>query len=533
MITVNEIKLTLDEAVNKDLELLSLKRKVYKKTGIRIEDIKKIEIIKKAVDARNRDDILFVYNLDLEVEKEGFYLQKSQKISKTNRKQYQDVFEGTLPLKHPIVVVGFGPSGLFASYLLAKRGYPVLVIEQGEDVISRTKHVEVFLRTGKFQTKASILYGEGGAGTFSDGKLTTLVNDIRSKFILETFIKNGANEEIGYINKPHIGTDVLKKVVSNMRQEILSFGGEIRFNTKLTNIEMKDQQLSRIEVNHNEWIDSNLCLLGIGHSAKDTVEMLLHKGIVIEPKPFSIGVRIEHKQSLINQSQYGYFASHKALGAADYKLFYHHPSGRTAYTFCMCPGGEVMPSNGEEGHVVTNGMSKSLRNLENANSALLVSVTPEDFGSKDPLAGFQFQSQFEELAFKLGGKNYFAPVQKVGDFLQNKLSTSFGSVLPSYKPGTTFVKMTDLLPPYVTDTLKDALLQFDKQIKGFATQDALLTGVETRSSSPVRLVRDTNYETNISGLFPMGEGAGYAGGIMSSAIDGMKIAEHIIETYKR
>lgn len=533
MISINEIKLQLDEAINKETELNHLKKKIIKKWNIKETDILDITINRKAIDARKKSEILFVYNTHVLVKNEKEILLKNPKLSSAKQKTYEDVSEGEVVTQHPIVVVGFGPSGLFASYLLAKRGYKVLVIEQGEDAINRTKEVDAFLSTGKFNYKASILYGEGGAGTFSDGKLTTLLNDIRSKLILDVFIENGAPEEIRYVNKPHIGTDVLKHVVVNMRKQIIDMGGMILFNTKLTDIIIKDQKLSKIEINHNEFIDTDVLLLGIGHSAKDTVKMLYDKHMSITPKPFSIGVRIEHLQSKINKAQYGKSAEHQALGAADYKLSYHSPNGRTAYTFCMCPGGYVMPSNGEEGHVVTNGMSKSMRNGKNANSALLVNVTPNDFPTEHPLSGFDFQETFEKKAYELAGSNYYAPIQRVGDFHQDKDSNHFGEVNPSYEPGTTFIKMTSLLPNYVTDTLKEALIHFDKQLQGFNHPDALLTGVETRSSSPVRLERNEFHESSLIGIYPMGEGAGYAGGIMSSAIDGIKTAEQIIMKYKR
>ncbi|MGD9910237.1 MAG: NAD(P)/FAD-dependent oxidoreductase [Candidatus Izemoplasmatales bacterium] len=533
MISLNEIKLRLDEALNVEIELSNIKRKIAKKYSINETDIQKVELIKKAIDARNKEDILFVYNVDVALRNESHYLKKNPKLNTSKPKLYPYIEEGNVELKHPIVVVGFGPSGIFASYILAKRGYPVVVIEQGEDVIERTKEMDHFLKTGEFNSKASILYGEGGAGTFSDGKLNTLVSDIRSKLILDIFASHGAPQEIRYINKPHIGTDVLKKVVYNMRQSIIKSGAVVRFNTKLTNVLIENNQLKKIELNHHEWMDVSVCLLGIGHSAKDTVTMLYNQSMKVSPKPFSIGVRIEHLQSSINEAQYGKSAVHPALGAADYKLSYHSPSGRTAYTFCMCPGGYVMPSNGEVGHLVTNGMSKSTRAGINANSALLVNVTPSDFPSDHPLSGFSFQEEFEKKAFILGGSNYHAPVQKVGDFLRDRNSISFGKVIPTYEIGTKFVKMTDLLPRYVTDTLKEALVQFEKQLKGFASDDAILTGVETRSSSPVRLERNEFFESSIAGIYPMGEGAGYAGGITSSAIDGIKTAEQIISKYRR
>ncbi|HOO44000.1 MAG TPA: hypothetical protein PKU69_02920, partial [Bacillota bacterium] len=382
-----------------------------------------------------------------------------------------------------------------------------------------------------FKESGSILFGEGGAGTFSDGKLTTLVNDYRSKMILDILIKAGANPEIGYLNKPHIGTDELKIVTKNIRQEIARMGGEIRFGSQMTDLMIENNQLKAVVVNHQTILETEVILMGIGHSARDTFKLLHEKQVEISQKAFSIGLRIEHPQTLINKSQYGEHHNHPALGAADYKLSYHSPSGRSAYTFCMCPGGFVVGSISEPESICTNGMSYAKRDGVNANSALLVNVTPDDFPSRHPLAGMDLQREIERKAYDVAGKDYFAPVQLVGDFLRGHVSTKFGSVEPTYLPGTRFIRMEEILPRFVTDTLKEALLVFDRKIKGFAMDEALLTGPETRSSSPIRIKRDETHESNISGIYPMGEGAGYAGGIMSSAIDGIKTAEKIISKY--
>ncbi len=532
MITYNEIKLSLDEALNNQVEKRNIILKIVKRFRIYESDIIEVKIDKKALDARNKDNIIFVYNVDITLKNETLYLKKNPKLIQTSRPLYQEITRGSKTIEHRIVVVGFGPAGIFASFYLQKRGYQVLVLEQGEDVISRTISIETFLKTGIFDSKASVLFGEGGAGTFSDGKLTTQVNDIRSKMILDILVEGGAPEEIKYLSKPHIGTDVLKKVVSNIRKQIITMGGIIRFNAKVTDFIFDAGQLIQLEINHQEIIPVDVCLLGIGHSAIDTIKQLYEKKMDISQKPFSIGVRIEHSQEMINQAQYGKFYSHPSLGAADYKLVYHHPNGRTAYTFCMCPGGTVMPSNGEECRIVTNGMSLSTRNSKNANSAFLVNVNPSDFENDHPLAGFAFQELYERLAFIKGGSNYFAPIQTVGDFLQKKPSVSIGTIQPSYKPGTNFVQMDEILPPFVVNTLRDALPNLDKQLKGFSSADALLTGVETRSSSPIRMNRDSSHESSLKGIYPMGEGAGFAGGIMSSAIDGIKTAEQVVMKYK-
>ncbi|MGB9793288.1 MAG: NAD(P)/FAD-dependent oxidoreductase, partial [Thermacetogeniaceae bacterium] len=370
-----------------------------------------------------------------------------------------------------------------------------------------------------------------GAGTFSDGKLTTLIRDPRCRKVLEEFVEAGAPKEILYLNKPHIGTDLLLTVIKNIRQRIIANGGEFRFRAKVTDLEIRSGRIAGVVVNGEEVIPCEVVLLGIGHSARDTFAMLHRRGVVMTQKPFSIGVRIEHPQALIDAVQYGDFAGDPRLGAADYKLVYHSPKGRSAYTFCMCPGGYVIAAASEAGGVVTNGMSEYRRDGKNANSALLVGVGPGDYGSDHPLAGVEFQRRWEGLAFELAGSNYRAPVQLVGDFLLDRPSTQFGAVNPTYRPGVAFVELKHCLPPFVIETLREAIQSFDTKIPGFAMADAVLTGVETRSSSPVRIVRDEGYLSNIEGLYPIGEGAGYAGGIMSAAVDGIKAAEKVAEKY--
>jgi uncharacterized FAD-dependent dehydrogenase len=530
MIRIKEVKLSLDQALTKKNEIEEIKKYLNRK--YRIKSIDKLRLVKKAIDARNKNNLHFVYTIDLITNDEKRLLALEDKdisLSKKNDFVINDF--GSVKLKHRPVIVGFGPSGIFASYLLALHGFKPIVLEQGLDIDSRDQAYNNFIKTRIFEKSASIQFGEGGAGTYSDGKLTTSITDIRTQFVLETLVKFGADEEILYFNRPHVGTDRLKNIVKSMRKEIIRLGGEIRFASQFTNFDTVDDEISRITVNNSQSILVDCLLLGVGHSSRDTYELLRSKDIKLLRKPFSIGLRIEHPQSLINESQYGKFANHPALGAADYKLSYHDDSGRSAYTFCMCPGGYVMCGTSEEEGVVTNGMSESKRDNVNANSAVLVNIKTDDFETEDVLAGMYFQRDIERQAYVFGGKNYNAPIQLVGDFLTNNVSVGLGSVKPSYKPGTTFSNFNDILPNFVNKTLRNAIISFDKKIKGFAMKDAILTGIESRSSSPIRIIRNDNFETNIKGVYSMGEGAGYAGGIMSSAVDGIRIAETIIKNF--
>ncbi|MBU1143781.1 MAG: hypothetical protein KKH92_09100 [Firmicutes bacterium] len=533
MIRITDIKLELNKALNIDSEKMNLRKYVIENYRIKDYDLLSLSIYKKAIDARKKDHVHFVYSVDLLVNHENIYLDKKLKgLSEAPILTYQEVESGNEKLTYPPLIIGFGPSGIFAALLLARRGYKPIVLERGYDVEKRSLNVDHFYETGEYNEGSTILFGEGGAGTFSDGKLTTLISDLRCRLVLESLVNAGAQPEILYVNKPHVGTDVLRVVIKKIREEIISLGGQVLFNSKVTHFVIKDDQLQGVIVNDKDEIKTNVCLMGIGHSARDTFEVLNKQKVEIIQKAFSIGVRIEHPQKMINEAQYGKYATAPNLGAADYKLSYHASNHRTAYTFCMCPGGWVMCATSEEGGVVTNGMSESKRDYENANAALLVNVNPEDFGSSDPLAGVEFQRAYERKAYKLGGSNYHAPIQLVGDFLNDKLSSKLGVVTPSYRPGYQFVKMTDIFPRYITDTMKEALLNFNQKIKGFSMHDAILTGVETRSSSPIRIMRNEDHQSNISGLYPMGEGAGYAGGIMSSAVDGIKTAEKVIARYR-
>ncbi|MBC5997008.1 NAD(P)/FAD-dependent oxidoreductase [Romboutsia ilealis] len=527
MLRVSNIKISIDEDPS------IIEKLVIKKLKFKSNDLVKYYIYKESIDAR-KGNINFVYTVDVQVKNEDKILNKHIKdVVKIKELKYEGVESGTEKLDKRPVIIGSGPAGLFAALVLAQRGYKPLLLERGLDVDRRSEDIDLFWKERRFKNNSNVQFGEGGAGTFSDGKLTTRIKDIRCRKVLEELVNFGSPEEILYSHKPHVGTDILKGVVKNIRNEIIRLGGEVRFDSKVTDICRVDNGIKSITINDNEVIDTNIVVLAIGHSARDTYEMLYERGVHIIQKPFAIGARIEHPQELINKSQYKDFHNHPRLGAADYRLIEHTSNGRTAYTFCMCPGGSVIASASNEGQVVTNGMSEHARDKENANSAFLVNVVPGDFGSDHPLAGMYFQEKYERLAYELGGQNYNAPVQLVGDFLNDRISTKIGSVKPSYEPGYTFVDLRECLPQFVTETMKEALSGFDRKIKGFAMDDAVLTAVETRSSAPIRIVRDdeTLESINTRNLYPCGEGAGYAGGIVTAAVDGIKCAEKIIGKY--
>lgn len=528
-IRVNNIVIGLDE----DIEFL--KTKVSKKLSISQNNLRKFKILKESIDARKKNDIRFNYSVEVECDNESKIVSKlKDKDVRIEEDKYIDKFcFGTKKMQYRPIIIGMGPAGMFAGLLMAKNGYKPIIIERGQSVEERTKTVDTFWKNGILNVNSNVQFGEGGAGTFSDGKLTTRVKDKRCDYVLEELVKSGAPEEIMYMGKPHVGTDILKTVVKNIRQEIIKLGGEILFNSRLEELIIRNKKLEGIIVNDNQIPCENL-ILAIGHSSRDTYEMLCKNNILMSPKAFAVGVRIEHSQRMLDENQYGSFAGHPKLRASDYRLTYTSERlNRGIYTFCMCPGGEVVAAASEEGRLVTNGMSYYKRDKDNSNSAMLVTVNPEDFQGNNPLKGMEFQRHYEALAYKLGGGNYIAPIQLVGDFLEDRVSTKLGNIQPTYEPGYAFRDLRECLPGYVAEGLKEGIINFDKKIKGFASNDAIMTGIETRTSAPVRIERNELLQScSVEGLYPAGEGAGYAGGIISAAVDGIKVAESIMTQWK-
>lgn len=523
MIRIRQVKTKIDASKEE------IRKNIADKLKIKEDEIIKFFIKKKSLDARDKNDIHYVYEFDVQVRDENKILKrKSKDIFKSPKEDYVFNVAGTKKLEHRPIIVGAGPAGLFCGYMLAKYGYRPIIIERGEKVEDRIKTVEKFWNTGVLNKESNVQFGEGGAGTFSDGKLNTLVKDkmFRNKKVLEIFVEAGAPEEILYINKPHIGTDLLRDVVKNLRNKIIEMGGEFKYNSCLTDINIEDGKINTIEINHNEIIKTEILVLAIGHSARDTFRMLNKKSIEMTAKPFAMGVRIQHKQEMINKSQYG--DNWADLPTASYKLTHKASNGRGVYTFCMCPGGFVVNSSSEENRLAINGMSNFKRDEENANSAVIVTVTPEDFG-KECLSGLEFQERLEEITYKKG--NGKIPVQLFGDFKDNKISKGFGNIKPFMKGEYEFANLQEVFPKYITESLIEAINEFDKKIKGFSNDDSILAAIESRTSSPVRINRDENGESNIKGIYPCGEGAGYAGGITSSAMDGIKIAECIARLF--
>ena len=498
-------------------------------------DISYIEIHKRSVDARKKSDIRIIYTVDAAIrgsEEKLLRRLKNPKVTLADHYVYEIPRPAQLPETRP-VIVGFGPGGMFAALVLAEAGLRPLVLERGLDAKTRHEKVETFWRTGQLDPDCNVQFGEGGAGTFSDGKLNTGTKNPRGQWVLEQLAAAGASPEICYDAKPHVGTDVLLEVVQRLRARIRSLGGEVRFGAQMTGLELHDGRLTGLWVRQNgetALLPCERCILAIGHSARDTFEMLHGLGVPMEPKPFSMGVRIEHRQALVNESQYGPMAQTGLLPPADYKLNVHLPGGGSAYTFCMCPGGQVVAAASEPGRVVTNGMSNAARDGENANAALLVTLQPADFPDRDTLGGMRWQRALEARCFEAGGGNYRAPAQLVGDFLARRPSQALGSVTPTYRPGVTLCELHDVLPEKLTAVLEQAIPALDRKLRGFAAADAVLTAPETRSSSPVRILRGENFQSAVAGLFPCGEGAGYAGGILSAAVDGMRCAEALVQS---
>jgi len=538
MIRLTDLKLPLNHS---DAELRSA---ILGKLSLADTELLDFSIFKRSYDARKKDNILLIYMLDLSLTAEAEQRLLADKKLQTIVRPSPDTsykFLAQAASDFPIaeqqrpVVIGFGPCGILAALVLAQMGLKPIVLERGQDVRQRTKDTWGLWRERKLNTESNVQYGEGGAGTFSDGKLYSQVKDRRflGRKVMTEFVKAGAPEEILMVSKPHIGTFKLVKMVENIRAEITRLGGEIRFNTKVDTVHREpadnDQgQVTGLTLSTGEHLPTRHVVLAIGHSARDTFQMLLEQGVYIEPKPFSIGFRIEHPQSVIDKARFGEQAGHPILGAADYKLVHHCKNGRSVYSFCMCPGGTVVAATSEEGRVVTNGMSQYSRNERNANSAIVVGIEPEKDYPEHILAGIDLQRELETLAYKLGGENYNAPAQLVGDYLRNTPSTELASVTPSYKPGVSLGDLSQALPDFANEAIREAIPAFDKQIKGFAMNDAILTGIETRTSSPICIKRGKDYQNlNTRGLYPAGEGAGYAGGILSAGIDGIKVAEAI------
>jgi uncharacterized FAD-dependent dehydrogenase len=530
VIRITELRLPLEHTPEE------LTAAVLQRLGLGSDELLRLHIHKRSADARKKSAPQFVYGLDLELADEAAVLVRFKDdphVKPTPDMEYQFVARAPANLPHRPVVIGFGPAGIFAALILAQMGFRPLVLERGRKVRERTRDTWDLWRKHKLHPESNVQFGEGGAGTFSDGKLYTQIRDPRhlGRKVLTEFVKAGAPEEILYVSKPHIGTFRLVSMVEKMRAEIESLGGEIRFEARVEDLRIEDGHVRGVVLagnngNEGEEIRADHVILALGHSARDTFAMLHRRGVFMEAKPFSIGFRIEHPQSLIDQARYGNFAGHPLLGAADYKLVHHARNGRTVYSFCMCPGGQVVAATSEEGCVVTNGMSQYSRAERNANSGLVVAVSPADYGGEGPLAGIEFQRQWERRAFELGGGNYDAPGQRVGDFLAGRPSEHLGAVIPSYQPGVHLTDLATALPDFAISALREAIPAFDRQIHGFALDDALLTGVETRTSSPVRVTRGKDCQSrNVRGLFPAGEGAGYAGGILSAAIDGIEVAE--------
>ncbi len=528
MLRITELKLPLDHPDE------ALREAIVQRLGIRDEQLLSFNLFKRSYDARKKNsELLFIYTIDLEASNEAELLGKfadDRNIGPAPDVTYKFVGQAPAGLQERPIVVGFGPCGIFAGLLLAQMGFKPIILERGKEVRQRTKDTWGLWRKSVLNPESNVQFGEGGAGTFSDGKLYSQIKDPQhhGRKVLEEFVKAGAPDEILYINKPHIGTFRLTGMVEQMRQDMIALGAEVRFQQKVTDLLIEDGQLTGVVLESGEQLHSRHVVLALGHSARDTFRMLHAKGVYMEAKPFSVGFRIEHPQTLIDKARLGKYAGHPKLGAADYKLVYHAKNGRSVYSFCMCPGGTVVAATSEPGRVVTNGMSQYSRNERNANSGIVVGIDPERDYPGGPLAGIELQERLEAHAYVMGGSNYQAPAQLVGDFVAGRPSTALGSVEPSYKPGVTLGDLAPSLPDFAIEAIREALPAFDRQIKGYNLHDAVLTGIETRTSSPLRITRGEDYQSlNLKGLFPAGEGAGYAGGILSAGVDGIRIAEAV------
>ena len=529
MIRISQLKLPVDHTRD------ALEKKICQQLKIKKEELSSWKIVRRSLDARKKPDLKFVYVVDVDTPKERKILHRAQKVNDknimlTSTTEYQLPTGGTEKLKQSPVVIGSGPAGLFCAWALAKAGLRPVVYERGEKASERKKTVDQYWKDGILDPNSNVQFGEGGAGTFSDGKLNTLVKDPvgRHRKVLEIFVQGGAPDHILYEQKPHLGTDQLIGIVTSLREQIEQMGGRFCFTKKVTDLDICDGKICRIQLNQDEWIETQVCIAAIGHSARDTFSMLKRHGIYMEAKSFAVGVRIEHPQKMINLSQYGQ-PEVKELGAASYKLTHQLENGRGIYSFCMCPGGYVVDASSEKGYLAVNGMSYQARDSRNANSAMIVTVTPEDFPGEGPLSGVAFQRDLEKKAWELGeGK---IPVQLFGDFCQNRTSEVLGKVTPCMKGEYTLSNVRSILPKAVGDSIEEGVKSFGKRINGFDREDALLSGIESRTSSPVRIVRDQNLVANIEGIYPCGEGAGYAGGITSAAMDGIKVAETVCRKY--
>ena len=524
VIKVRQIKIDVREDSKENL-----KNKLLKKLRTEEKHLIDFKIIKKSIDARDKNSVYYVYEVNASLDSEDIILNlRLNDVEKTIEEKYQAPVKGSIELLKRPVIVGSGPAGLFCALILAENGYKPLIIERGEKVEERTKSVEKFWNESVLNPNSNVCFGEGGAGTFSDGKLNTLIKDSSCyiRKVYESFVECGANEDILYVNKPHIGTDVLRTVLINIRNKIESLGGEYLFNTTLTDIKYSNNNISSIIVNDKQEIETDVLILALGHSAKDTIKMLYRHGIEMESKPFAVGVRIQHRQDMINNSQYGEFSRY--LPAASYKLTYKASNNRGVYTFCMCPGGYVVNSSSEQEHLLVNGMSNHNRDSENANSAVIVTVNQDDFGY-NPMKALEFQEELESKAYKICDGDI--PTQLYKDYKDNKKSNHFGIVNPLFKGNYSFANINDIFPDYINESLKEAIEYFNTKIKGFSMDDAIISAVESRTSSAIRINRDENYETKIKGIYSIGEGAGYSGGITTSAVDGIKAAEKIINKY--